>query len=240
MKRIGRRGKWLGYILSALWLFSMGLFGFFIPYFTDNLDFFKVKALHIEGLETIPPEVVVDEVRKFKNNWLFINTTTLLKNLNTKTGNSINSVRIDRVFTNRGVELNIYIQERKPFIAIVKDDTMYFLDKNGTLFQSPYIKTTKPIAYTYDIEFVKKNFTNLKMLIDSIGNDLTEVYITNISTIAYTSGGLRINMPPLFLLDHQTVENLIKVFKAYNIDMRIKELDLNMEGLVIMKGEKQK
>lgn len=47
-------------------------------------------------------------------------------------------------------------------------------------------------------------------------------------------------MPPIFLLDKRVVEKLTNVFKVYNIDMNTKELDLNMEGLVIIRGGKVK
>ncbi|MEJ5338469.1 MAG: hypothetical protein WHS43_02305 [Aquificaceae bacterium] len=240
MKKDGRRGRWLGYILSALWLFSMGLSGFFVPYFTDNIDFFKIKALYVEGIETIPPEVVADEVKKFKNNWLFINSAALLNNLNARTRNSVNSVKIDRVFSSKGVELKIFIEEKKPVIAVIKNDVVYFFDKNGTVFQSQYIKIVRPVAYTHDVEFIKRNFNNLKTLVDLMGNKLGEIYVTNLNTVAYTWDGLKITMPPLFLLDRGVVENVVNVFKVYNIDMNTKELDVNMEGLAIIRGEKVK
>ena len=46
----GRRGKWLSHFLLALWFSSMALAGFFLPYFTDNISFFKIKALHIDAV----------------------------------------------------------------------------------------------------------------------------------------------------------------------------------------------
>ena len=220
--------------------FFGGYFWFFFPYFTDNVEFFKIKALHVEGLETIPPEVVVDEIMRFKNNWLFINDTILLKNLNSKTGNAISMVKIDRVFSIEGVKLKIFIEERKPIFTVIKDDTVYFFDKNGVLFQSEYMKVVKPLVYTHDIELVMKNFNKLTMLINSLEKELREIYITDLNTIAYTQEDIKIVMPPIFLLNEQLVRNLIDTFKAYNINMSVKELDLSIEGLVIireMKGQ---
>lgn len=238
MKRDGRRGRWLGYLLSALWLFSMGLSGFFVPYFTDNIEFFKIRALHIEGLETIPPEVVVDEIKRFKNNWLFVNDVILLQNLNRQTGNSINSVDTERVFTSRGVELKILIEERKPLVTVIKDDTVYFFDKNGVVFQSQYIKAKKPLVYTHDVEFIRRNFAGLRMLIDLLGENAGEIYVTDLNTVIYKGEGLKIIMPPLFFLDRKIVENVVNVIRVYNIDMSTRELDANIEGIVIIRGEK--
>lgn len=236
MKKTGRQGKWLGYFLFVLWLFSMGLSGFFIPYFTDNIDFFKIKTLHIEGLETIPPEVVVDEITKFKNNWLFINSTVLLKNLNNKTKNSVKNAKIERIFSKKGVELRVFIEERKPIATVIKDDVVYFFDKDGDIFQSEYIKVVKPLVYTHDLELVSKDFNNLKALIEIVGHHLEELYATNLNTIAYTNYGLKIIMPPVFLLDKQILENVVDALKVYNIDMNAKELDVNIQGLVIIRG----
>ena len=74
----------------------MALAGFFIPHFTDNISFFKIRVLQVEGLETIPPHVVAEEVKKLKNNWLFINKYVLLKNINTSTGNAVKDIEITR------------------------------------------------------------------------------------------------------------------------------------------------
>ncbi|WPM32204.1 hypothetical protein IAE16_00640 [Hydrogenobacter sp. T-2] len=239
MQKVGRRGKWLNYILSALWIFSMALSGFFFPYFTDKIDFFKIKALHIEGLETIPSEVVVNEIKRFKNNWLFINNTNLLKNLNSVTGNAIGRVKIDRIFSNGGVTLKVSIEERKPIFTVIKDDAVYFFDKDGIIFQSQYMKFVKPLVYTHDIELVRRNFNKLTMLINSLGKGLGEIYVTNLNTVVYTGEGIKITMPPIFLLNEQVVENVINTFKVYNIDMNTKELDLNIEGLVIIREVKR-
>lgn len=239
MRKDGRQGRWLSYILSTLWFFSMGLFGFFFPYLTDNIDYFKIKALQIEGLETIPSEVVIDEIRRFKNNWLFINNKSLLKNLNSKTGNAVSMVKIDRVFGSEGVKLKIFIEERKPIFTVIKDDAIYFFDKNGVLFQSEYMKVVKPLVYTHDIELVMKNFNKLTMLINVLGKELREIYITNLNTIAYTQEGTKIIMPPIFLFSEQVVENVINTLKVYNIGMSGKELDLSVEGLVIIREMKR-
>ncbi len=148
-------------------------------------------------------------------------------------------VKIDRVFSIEGVKLKIFIEERKPIFTVIKDDTIYFFDKNGVLFQSEYMKVVKPLVYTHDIELVMKNFNKLTMLINSLEKELREIYITDLNTIAYTQEDLKIVMPPIFLLNEQLVRNLIDTFKAYNINMSVKELDLSIEGLVIIRELKE-
>lgn len=239
MKTVKKK-RWLGYIISILWIFSMAIAGFFIPYFTDNISFFKIKALHIEGLENIPSEVVVEEVRKLKNNWLFINRTILLKNINKTTNNSISNLEITRSFSSNGVELKVKIEERKPVFTAIKDEDVVFFDESGAQFYSPYIPPANPTVYTHEIDLITRNFANLKNLIDLIGADLKEVYVTNLATIAYTGDGVKITLPPLFLLNRNLVENVARIRMGYNINLDMKEMEISTEGIVIIRGEKER
>ncbi|MCS7171021.1 MAG: hypothetical protein NZ851_01760 [Aquificaceae bacterium] len=236
----GRRGKWLTYTISIIWLFSMALAGFFIPYFTDNIPFFKVKALHIEGLETIPPDVIAEEVGKLKNNWLFINEGILLKNINKVTGNSIHSVEVKRSFGSKGVELRIRIKERKPIFTVLHENNLIFFDEDGNRFLSDYRQITNPIVYTHQIELITNDFENMKNIIDTLGKDLREAYITNLNTIIYTKEGVKITLPPLFLLNRELIQNVARIHMYYNIGLDVKEMEISMEGLVIIRGGKEK
>lgn len=231
----------LNYLITLVWLLSMGLGGFFVPYLTDNIDFFKIKTLHIEGLETIPPQVIVEEVSNFKNNWLFINKRTFLNNINARTGNAVKDISIKRIFSSRGVELKITVKERKPVMVVFEGETYYFFDEEGTVFRSPYIKTFRPVVYTYNIKLIESNFHNLKRIIEYFGTAIStiqDIYVTNINTIVYTENGLKINMPPLFMLDERKIANIAKLFKEYNIPMNAKEIDVSIEGMAVLKLEK--
>ncbi|MDW8096225.1 MAG: hypothetical protein RMI51_05430 [Aquificaceae bacterium] len=240
MKKHVKKKRWFGYAISALWISSMAIAGFFTPYFIDNISFFKIRALHIEGLENIPSEVIVEEVRKLKNNWLFINRAILLKNINDVTNNSVSNLELSKNFSSGGVELKLKIEERKPIFTAIKDDEVVFFDKSGTRFYSPYIPHTNLIVYTHEIELINKNFENLKNLVDIIGDDLKEVYITNLATIAYTEDGVKITLPPLFLLNRNLVENVAIIRMGYNINLNIKEMEINTEGVVIIRGGEER
>lgn len=241
VKRTKRHRKLFNYIFSTLWIFLMSILGFFLPFFIDNIDFFRIKTLYVEGIETIPPEIVVNEIKQIKNNWLFINSSMLLHNLNSRTGNSINNVKIDRIFTSRGVELKITIEERKPIITVIKDDSVFFFDEHGVLFQSSYIELFHPLIYAHDIEFLRDNFANLRGLIDVMGSSLEEIYITNLKTVVYTKNKIRIVMPQLSLLNKQYLEYIKYVFEAQDIDsMNIREIELNIDGMLILKEGKSR
>ena len=235
----GRRGKWLSHFLLALWFSSMALAGFFLPYFTDNISFFKIKALHIDGLESIPPQVIVEEVKKLKNNWLFINKNILMSNINKNTGNAVKDIEITRIFSKNGVELKLSVKERKPVFSVINNEVKIFFDEDGVMFQSPYINYHTPTIYTYSVELINKNFAIMKDLIkllDSSGT-LTDVYATELSTIAYFKGGTKLILPPLFLIDGGLLKHVAKLLKDYNIDM-YKEIEISKEGLVIIRGGK--
>ncbi|MFN3870192.1 MAG: cell division protein FtsQ/DivIB [Aquificaceae bacterium] len=231
-KSNGKRG--IGYLLSLLWLLSMALAGYFFPYFTDNIPFFKVKALHVEGLESIPPQVVLEEVKNLKNNWLFINKSTLLKNLNKKTNNAVEDIEIERVFSKSGVELKINIKERKPLFSVIKDNTKVFFDEDGNIFQSPYINTVDPLVYSQDLNVIAQNFSNIKKLIMLMQKDIREVYVTELNTIIYLKNGTKLVLPPLFLLDEKVLYYIKKV-KIYNIDMWAKEIEIGNKQLLIIR-----
>lgn len=240
MKR-GRERKLLNSVIYILWLFSMALAGFFVPYLINNISFFRIKTLHIEGLETIPPHVVVEEVKNLKNNWLFINSGILMKNLNKTTGNSISKIQIIRAFSSEGVELRVRVTERKPMFMVVEDDKAYFFDENGVQFYSPYINTANPIVYAHRADLIANNFENIKSIIKSMHADIREMYITNLETIIYTKKGLKITLPSPFLLNENIIRNLVKIYADYNIiGVEMKEIEMNTEGFVVIKGEKKR
>ncbi len=233
-------GKGLKYFLSFMWLSSMALLGFFMPYFTDNISFFKIKTLQIDGLETIPSYVVVDEIRALKNNWLFIRKYIFLDRLNKSTKNAIEDLNIERSFSTRGVELKVEIRERKPLFQVISGDVRVFFDDDGVQFQSPYINTPIPLIYTYDLDFIKQNFKNIKELLKLMKSDMRECYITELNTIIYLKDGTKIILPPPFLLDINLLNYLMKLRKNYNIGMDMQEVEINIEDLVIIRGEKKR
>lgn len=240
MQKVGKGGKLFRFLLAIIWLFSMALGGFFAPYFVDNIDFFKIKALHVEGLETIPPQVVVEEVGSFKNNWLFINERSLLKELNSRTGEAVKEVKIERVFSSRGVELRMTIKERKPLFVVFDGEKRYFFDEEGVAFSSPYLKVSGPIVYAQDVRLVKENFQTMKRLLDSIGPVVEDIYLTRLGTIVYTKQGLKISLPPLFLLEDRLVRRVAQIIKEYNIPMDAEEVELSSENIAVIKLRKER
>ncbi|MFN3599447.1 MAG: cell division protein FtsQ/DivIB [Aquificaceae bacterium] len=230
-------GNGLKYLISILWLFSMALAGYFVPYFTDNISFFKIKRLHIEGLETIPPQVISEEIKNLKNNWLFINKIILLKNLNNRTNNAIKDIDIERIFTKNGVELKVKAQERSPLFCVISDNDKFFFDEDGIPFQSPYINVNVLPIYGKGIDIVAKNFNKIKNLIGIVKEETRDIYITELNTIIYLKDGTKLVLPPPFLLDENVLYYLEKV-KTYNINMRAKEVEISNRDIIIIRGDR--
>ncbi|MCS7307027.1 MAG: hypothetical protein NZ526_00580, partial [Aquificaceae bacterium] len=64
--------------------------------------------------------------------------------------------------------------------------------------------------------------------------------VTNLATIAYTEDGVKITLPPLFLLNRNLVENVAIIRMGYNINLDMKEMEINTEGVVIIRGGKER
>ncbi|RMH80462.1 MAG: hypothetical protein D6674_04350 [Acidobacteria bacterium] len=230
-----KKGRFVEYALAILWLFSAGLGGFFVPHFTDSIPFFKVKRVYVEGTETIPPALIAEEISRLKNNWIFINSGILFSNINKKTGNAVKNVKLERIFTREGVELRVKIEERKPFVTVIRDGDVIFFDRDGFSFQSPYTDQTEPLFYTHDLELIKENFDSVKYIMEVIGRveHISEAYVTNINTLIYTKEGLKIVLPSLVSLEKEDVNRILKV---YNIGMGVREIDLSNHGFAIIRG----
>lgn len=227
----GRERRNLSYMLTLVWISSMALAGFFMPTFIDSLQYFKVKGIEVRGSVNIPNYVFAYAVGEFKNNWLFIKEKKLLSVLNALTDNSIEDVKIERVFGKDGVVLVMHVEERKPFLTVFLSKGSVFFDEKGVPFGSKFHEIKQPYVYTNDVDLIKKEFDKLKFMIDTF-KDIDRFYVTETSTVIYTKGGRKILLPFLAQLDIKTLERLKRI---YNMDAR--EIDLTSERMAIVRDE---
>lgn len=234
-KSTGSKYTGVSYVLAMVWISSMALAGFFLPVLVDTLPYFKVKTIEVEGNTTIPTYVFSTAVGELKNNWLFINEGRLLDVLNTLTGNSVEDVKIDRVFHKDGVFLRLHVKERTPFITVFEGEKTVFFDDKGVPFFSKYIPEKKPYIYTHNVKLVKDNFSVLKNLLEVCGNHLflKDIYLSDVSTFVYTTDDTKVLLPPLEQMDNDVLKRLERI---YNISMKAKEIDLTTQGMAIIKG----
>ena len=217
MKKEGKR-RWVATLeitLALVWLIAMALAGFFLPGFLTSLPMFRIKEIYIYGANSISPFAISSSIYQVsKNSWLFLDSKRLLAKANELTNNSLESVKIERIPSLYGARVNVYVQERVPIAYVVHDDSLMMIDKHGELFYNPAIENKLPTIYTFSFEYVKKHYTNLNNLVESIkdiGLSINEVYVTDRNTIIYLSGG-RMVLPPLSQISPLVLDRMKKIY----------------------------
>ena len=247
MKKEGKR-RWVAVLeitLALVWLIAMALAGFFFPGFLTAFPTFRIKEIHIYGANSIPPSAISSSVYQVsKNNWLFLDSKRLLAKANELTNNSLESVKIERIPSLDGARVNVYVQERVPIAYVVHNNSLMMIDKHGELFYNPAMESKLPTIYTFSFDYVKKNYTNLNSLVESIkdiGFSINEVYVTDRNTIIYISSGIyisggRIVLPPLSQISPSVLDRMKKIYNK--IGMGKVDVFITSENMAVIKEEK--
>jgi cell division protein FtsQ len=241
MKKEGKR-RWVAVLeitLALVWLSTMALAGFFFPGFLTSLPVFKIKEIQIYGTNNVPPSVISSSVYQVsKNNWLFLDSKRLLAKANELTNNSLKDIKIERIPSLDGARVNVYVQERVPIAYVVHDKILMMIDRQGELFYNPAIENKLPTIYTFSFDYIKKHYTNLNNLVESIkdiGLSINEVYVTDRNTIIYISGG-RMVLPPLDQISPLVLDRMKKIYNKLGtgkVDVLI-----TSENMAVIKEEK--
>ncbi|MCC6063040.1 MAG: hypothetical protein LM570_00670 [Thermocrinis sp.] len=237
-----RKRRWVAVLeitLALVWLIAMALAGFFFPGFLTALPTFKIKEIHIYGTNSIPPSAISSSVYQVsKNNWLFLDSKRLLAIANELTNNSLESVKIERIPSLDGARVNVHVQERIPIAYVVHENSLMMIDKHGELFYNPAMESKLPTIYTFSFEYVKKHYTNLNNLVESIKNmgfSINEVYVTDRNTIIYVSGG-RMVLPQLGQISPLVLDRMKKIYNK--IGMGKVDVFITSENMAVIKEEK--
>lgn len=214
-KRKGYK-KYTLYLISLLWIISMGVLGFMLPFFIDSTSVFKASKILIYESKYIPRGKIEEAILQLGGNWLFTTEGILKDILKRKVGNIIEYVDIDREITREGIVLKIRVKEKEP-VAIVKENAkVYLIDKDGQIL--PYLnpKGKYPVIYTDDINKVTNYFSHLyKSLISKF--DIREAYITNNKFVLYLKNrNIKIILPAAEDLENNIVRNIEKVLFIIN------------------------
>lgn len=241
MKKEGKR-RWVAVLeitLALVWLIAMALAGFFFPGFLTSLPTFRIKEIHIYGVNSISPSTISSSVYQVsKNNWLFLDSKRLLAKANELTNNSLESIKIERIPSLDGARVNVYVQERVPIAYVVHDNSFMMIDKQGELFYNPAVENKLPTIYTFSFDYLKKHYTNLNSLVESIkdlGLSISEVYVTDRNTIIYISGG-RIVLPPLSQISPLILDRMKKIYNK--IGMGKIDVLITSGNIAVIKEEK--
>ena len=241
MKKEGKR-RWVAVLeitLALAWLIAMALAGFFFPGFLTSLPTFRIKEIHIYGVNSISSSAISSSIYQVsKNNWLFLDSKRLLAKANELTNNSLESVKIERMPSLDGARVNVYVQERVPIAYVAHDNSLMMIDKQGELFYNPAIENKLPIIYTFSFDYIKKYHTNLNNLVEYIKNmgfSINEVYVTDRNTIIYVSGG-RMILPPLGQISPLVLDRMRKIYNK--IGMGKMDVLITSGNIAVIKEEK--
>jgi cell division protein FtsQ len=234
MKRVGK-GKWVKVfegVLSVVWLVAMGLAGFFLPGFLTAFPVFEIKGVYVYGLRSVPADALSLGVSQVsKNNWLFLDSKSLLEKVNELTGNSVEDVKVERVFSLDGVRVNVYVKERVPLAYVVYEGQEMLLDGKGELFYNSAVERELPTIYTFSLDYIKTHHTNLVSLINTV-EGISEIYIAQDRTTIYTEGGKAV-IPPLSNLSPLVLGRVKRLYSS----IKDKHLDvfITSEGVAVVK-----
>ena len=237
-----RKRRWVAILeitLALVWLIAMALAGFFFPGFLTSLPTFRIKEIHIYGVNSISPSAISSSVYQVsKNNWLFLDSKRLLAKANELTNNSLESVKIERIPSLDGARVNIYVQERIPIAYVVHDNSLMMIDKQGELFYNPAIENKLPIIYTFSFDYIKKYHTNLNNLVEYIKNmgfSINEIYVTDRNTIIHISDG-RMVLPSLGQISPLVLDRMKKIYNK--LGTRKMDVLITSENMAVIKEGK--
>ncbi|ADC89021.1 hypothetical protein Thal_0386 [Thermocrinis albus DSM 14484] len=228
------RHKILDNSLIGLWIIFMSVAGFFLPYFLDSIEFFKVRGVYLEGNRFLPQDVFFKTLMYFKNNWLFMTEDRFLRTLQSYSGNSVKSLHIKRTFQKDGVYLTIQVQEREPLFAAMVEDKVLYFDTDGQPFYYPTFPTPPIIVYTHSQTYlleVSKKLVQLTSSLKKLSEDKWEIYLTDGATVLYGEGK-KLVLPPCQEIEEPILSTIERV---YNVSKGVKEIVVLRENLAVVK-----
>lgn len=219
-------------VLSVVWLVAMGLAGFFLPGFLASFPVFEIKEVYVYGLRSVPASAVsLGVYQASKNNWLFLNDKRLLAKVNELVSNSVENVKVERVFSLDGVRVSVYVKEREPIAYVVHDGRVLMLDGNGELFYNSAAERELPTIYTFSLDHIKAHYTNLISLLRAVG-EIQEVYVAKDRTTIYAEGG-KVSLPPLSKLSPPVLDRLKRLYSITG-EKQV-EIYMASEGIAVVK-----
>jgi cell division septal protein FtsQ len=234
-----KKAKWVVFfeaVASVVWLVAMGLAGYFLPGFLSAAAVFEIKEVYVYGLRTVPADAVsLGVYQASKNNWLFLDSKRVLENVNKLTSNSVEDVKVERVFALDGAYVNVYVKERTALAYVVYAEEVWMVDENGELFYNPAVEDDLPTIYTFSLEYIKNHSTNLISLLKDV--KANEVYVAKNKTTIYTSGGKAV-LPPLSKLSPLVLDRIKRLYSI--MKEKPAEILITSEGMAVVKEKEEK
>ncbi|MEN3033822.1 MAG: hypothetical protein ABDH18_02385 [Aquificaceae bacterium] len=237
MRREKRKFR-LSKYLELLLVFTILGMMFYLPSATDNIEFFRAKTVYLSGAETVPSEMLKEAVSELRANWLLISEESLGSKLNTRCGNCIKSVSIDRIFSKNGVDLSIRVEEREPFVAVLDDSGLGYYDKEGFRFSSPFVNYDGIVIFTKDRALIETNFNEVALLVSGLDRanlQLLEASVDRQMTLIRLKNGSSVILPPIFEFSRDTLRKFSLIESMVD---KASEFDLTHDKMIIIRGIK--
>ncbi len=220
-----------GVLLGLLWIASMAVLGYTLPFFLDNINFFKAKKIEVYKSKYINDKKIEEVLAQFNWNWLFLKESTVKKLLNESLGGIVKDVSIDRNITKEGIVLKINVYEKEPVAVIKENNKIYLVDENGNILPYRYIKDKYPVIFTNNIDNLREKFVFFYENILSRSN-IRETYVSDNKIILYLKDpNVKLLLPPLEALNSAVIEryySVINIIMSSNlenvsVDLRFKK-----------------
>jgi cell division septal protein FtsQ len=208
---------------------------FFFPSFLTAVPVFQIKEVYVYGLRTVSASAIsLGVYQASKNNWLFLDDRRLLVKINELTSNSLEEVKVDRVFSLDGVRVNVYVKERSPIAYVVYGGVVGMMDEGGEIFYNPAVESDLPTIYTFSLDYIKSHRPNLISLIKDV--KANEVYVAKNKTTIYTAGGKAV-LPPLSKLSPLVLDRIKRLYSI--VGERQVEIFIISEGIAVVKEKEE-
>ncbi len=220
-----------GVLLGLLWIASMAVLGYTLPFFLDNINFFKAKKIEVYKSKYINDKQIEEVLAQFNWNWLFLKESTVKKLLNESLGGIVKDVSIDRNITKEGIVLKINVYEKEPVAVIKENNKIYLVDENGNILPYRYTKDKYPVIFTNNIDNLREKFVFFYENILSRSN-IRETYVSDNKIILYLKDpNVKLLLPPLEALNSAVIEryySVINIIMSSNlenvsVDLRFKK-----------------
>ncbi len=220
-----------GVLLGLLWIASMAVLGYTLPFFLDNINFFKAKKIEVYKSRYINDKKIEEVLAQFNWNWLFLKESTVKKLLNESLGGIVKDVSIDRDITKEGIVLKIKVYEKEPVAIIKENNKIYLVDEKGNILPYRYINGKYPVIFTNNIDNLREKFVFFYENILSRSN-IRETYVSDNKIILYlTNPNVKLLLPPLEALNSAVIEryySVINIIMSSNlenvsVDLRFKK-----------------
>ncbi len=220
-----------GVLLGLLWIASMAVLGYTLPFFLDNINFFKAKKIEVYKSKYINDKKIEEVLAQFNWNWLFLKESTVKKLLNESLGGIVKDVSIDRNITKEGIVLKINVYEKEPVAVIKENNKIYLVDENGNILPYRYTKDKYPVIFTNNIDNLREKFVFFYENILSRSN-IRETYVSDNKIILYLKDpNVKLLLPPLEALNSAVIEryySVINIIMSSNlenvsVDLRFKK-----------------